>query len=196
MLTRHTLSLMLPSVAVRVVRGPNWCWDDQDGGEGGAGTVVEVGEGGNSVLVQWDGGTREWYRCGKDDKFDLRVLDTGPTGTGKDSLACFMMLFHNFSIHPIGLKFPDVVCSGCYAEGVAGMHWKCAHCYEYHLCHSCYLLGRHYQEHPFFRVESEYSIKSTVAPNRRPVLVFVAYVVLNVTFKFVLLQMYSILFAG
>ena len=46
------------------------------------------------------------------------------------------------------------MCSGCYVEGVAGIHWQCAHCYDYHLCHSCYLLGRHCQEHPFFRVES------------------------------------------
>ena len=45
------------------------------------------------------------------------------------------------------------MCSGCYVEGVAGIHWQCAHCYKYHLCHSCYLLGRHCQEHPFFRVE-------------------------------------------
>ena len=25
----------------RVVRGPNWCWEDQDGGEGSVGTIVE-----------------------------------------------------------------------------------------------------------------------------------------------------------
>ena len=54
-----------------------------------------------------------------------------------------------------GLQFPDIICSGCYMEGVAGIHWQCAHCYEYQLCYSCYLLGRHCQEHPFFRVESK-----------------------------------------
>ena len=62
---------------------------------------------------------------------------------------------YSTSITTTGLHFPDVICSGCYVEGVAGIHWKCAHCYEYHLCHSCYLLGRHCQEHPFFRVESK-----------------------------------------
>ena len=25
----------------RVVRGPDWCWEDQDGGEGSVGTIVE-----------------------------------------------------------------------------------------------------------------------------------------------------------
>lgn len=79
---------MLPSVAIRVVRGPNWCWGDQDGGEGGVGTVVEVEDGGKSVLVQWDFGARASYRCGKDEKFDLRVLDSGPTGTMLNSTEC------------------------------------------------------------------------------------------------------------
>ena len=44
------------------------------------GTVVEVGEGGRSAMVQWDLGTRALYRCGEDDKFDLRVYDAAPTG--------------------------------------------------------------------------------------------------------------------
>ena len=61
--------------------------------------------------------------------------------------------------HPIftisGIFFPDVTCAGCYVEGVAGIHWQCAHCYEYYLCHSCYLQGRHCQEHPFFRIQSK-----------------------------------------
>ena len=65
---------------VRVVRGPDWCWGDQDGGEGCVGTVVEVEEGGEAVLVQWDCGIRSWYRSGAEGKFDLRVLDTAPTG--------------------------------------------------------------------------------------------------------------------
>ena len=54
-----------------------------------------------------------------------------------------------------GLHFPDIICSGCYMEGVAGIHWQCAHCYKYNLCHSCYMMGRHCQEHPFFRVDSK-----------------------------------------
>ena len=71
---------MEPCLGLRLVRGPDWCWGDQDGGEGCVGTVVEVGEGARSALVQWDAGTRERYRCGKDDKFDLRVFDAAPTG--------------------------------------------------------------------------------------------------------------------
>ena len=65
---------------LRVVRGPNWLWGDQDGGEGHVGTVVEVGQDGGSVVVQWDCGNRCRYRCGEERKYDLRVFDSGPTG--------------------------------------------------------------------------------------------------------------------
>ena len=75
-------------VGVRVIRGPDWCWGEQDGGEGHTGTVTDVqggeGEGGpapDSVVVQWDSGGRCKYRCGgKQDKYDLRIVDTAPAG--------------------------------------------------------------------------------------------------------------------
>ena len=72
-------------VSLRVVRGPDWEWGEQDGGEGHVGTVVEVKEPTNdqeakSVVVQWDCGERSNYRCGQDAKYDLRVLDSAPTG--------------------------------------------------------------------------------------------------------------------
>ena len=69
-----------PIVGLRVVRGPNWSWGDQDGGEGHVGTVVEVGQDGGSVVVQWDCGNRCRYRCGEEGKYDLRVFDSAPTG--------------------------------------------------------------------------------------------------------------------
>ena len=71
---------MSASSSLRVVRGPNWSWGDQDGGEGYVGTVVEVGQGGGSVVVQWDSGNRCRYRCGEEGKYDLRVFDSAPTG--------------------------------------------------------------------------------------------------------------------
>ena len=66
-------------MAVRVVRGPDWCWEEQDGGEGGVGTVVAVADEGQSAEVQWDRGIRAFYRCGQTD-FDLRAFDTAPAG--------------------------------------------------------------------------------------------------------------------
>ena len=73
-------------VGIRVVRGPDWAWGDQDGGEGIVGTVVEVdrstavGGGATEVLVQWDSGSRWRYRCGGGGKYDLRIFDSAPTG--------------------------------------------------------------------------------------------------------------------
>lgn len=67
---------------LRVVRGPDWEWGEQDGGEGHVGTVaiVEEGSNGKAVVVQWDMGNRCNYRCGLEDKYDLRVLDTAAAG--------------------------------------------------------------------------------------------------------------------
>ena len=71
---------------LRVVRGPDWEWGDQDGGEGHVGTVVEVGQPsvsdrGRAVVVQWDCGERSMYRCGVRGRYyDLRVLDSAPIG--------------------------------------------------------------------------------------------------------------------
>ena len=75
--------IMEPRLGLRLVRGPDWCWGDQDGGEGCVGTVVEVGVGGIFAMVQWDAGTRALYRCGDDDKFDLRVFDAAPAGENR-----------------------------------------------------------------------------------------------------------------
>ena len=70
-------------VGLRVVRGPDWKWGDQDGGEGHLGTVIESGEEtavGRVVLVLWDTGNRSNYRCGLEGSYDLKVFDSAPTG--------------------------------------------------------------------------------------------------------------------
>lgn len=96
------LSVVCMEVKVghRVVRGPDWKWGDQDGGEGNVGTVVEVKYGteevsaaqrggdsaasgaapGNSVVVCWDVGVCTNYRCGLNDKYDLRLFDNAQSG--------------------------------------------------------------------------------------------------------------------
>lgn len=73
-------------VGLRVVRGPDWKWGNQDEGEGHVGTVVEIGRQGSdtspdkTVVVQWDSGSRTNYRVGYQDAFDLRVFDNAPIG--------------------------------------------------------------------------------------------------------------------
>uniref|UniRef100_A0A2K5PJ28 MIB E3 ubiquitin protein ligase 2 n=1 Tax=Cebus imitator TaxID=2715852 RepID=A0A2K5PJ28_CEBIM len=68
-------------VGMRVVRGVDWKWGQQDGGEGGVGTVVELGRHGSpstpdrTVVVQWDQGTRTNYRAGYQGAHDLLLYD-------------------------------------------------------------------------------------------------------------------------
>ena len=84
-------------VGLRVVRGPDWKWGNQDGGEGQLGTVVDVkteetpGEGhatARAVMVQWDNGSRCNYRCGIQGQYDLRVFDNGPIGDHTLAVVC------------------------------------------------------------------------------------------------------------
>ena len=66
-----------------MVRGRDWEVDDEDGGEGHVGTVLEISEpfnGGRIALVQWDCGKTGQYRCGVEGKFDLRVINSGQRG--------------------------------------------------------------------------------------------------------------------
>ncbi|CAI8023114.1 E3 ubiquitin-protein ligase mind-bomb [Geodia barretti] len=118
---------MEAALGQRVVRGPDWEWGDQDGGEGFVGTVAGLEEGGGGVIVQWDMGQRCRYRCGRDNKFDLRVLDDGPSG-------------RSYSKHR---------CHVCRKKRVYGVMWRCLHCPEYYLCSVCYLANHHCSLHRF-----------------------------------------------
>ena len=77
---------MVLEVGLRVVRGPDWKWGQQDEGEGHVGTVVEIGKQGSAtspdktVVVHWDSGSRTNYRVGYQGAYDLRVFDNATTG--------------------------------------------------------------------------------------------------------------------
>ncbi|KAK3857055.1 hypothetical protein Pcinc_025124 [Petrolisthes cinctipes] len=122
---------------MRVVRGPDWRWGEQDGGAGHAGTVVEVGRPGSSttpdrtVVVQWDAGARTNYRVGYQAAYDLRLLDNAP----------------------VGVKHPNHICDGCKRQAISGMRWKCSSCFDYDLCTTCYMADKHNLDHPFLRFD-------------------------------------------
>ena len=73
-------------VGMRVVRGLDWKWGNQDEGEGHVGTVVEIGRQGSTttpdktVVVQWDSGTRTNYRTGYQGSYDLLLYDNAQIG--------------------------------------------------------------------------------------------------------------------
>lgn len=86
---------METQVGLRVARGPDWKWGDQDGGEGCLGTVAELdGEavGGRAVVI-WDYGYRSSYRCGAEGKYELIVYDSAPAGEIQDIIACNVCRF-------------------------------------------------------------------------------------------------------
>ncbi|KAJ7358991.1 E3 ubiquitin-protein ligase mib2 [Desmophyllum pertusum] len=122
-------------VGLRVVRGPDWMWGDQDGGEGNVGTVVHLGGDGNvpddTVLVYWDTGKQANYRAGYSGKYDLRVFDSAQTG----------------------LKHIHVTCDGCKEVPLIGTRWKCADCQNYDLCSTCFVSDVHDKHHAFLRIE-------------------------------------------
>lgn len=60
----------------------------QDGGEGHVGTVRNF-ESPEEVVVVWDNGTAANYRCAG--AYDLRVLDSAPTGEG-ECLQIYLLL--------------------------------------------------------------------------------------------------------
>jgi len=63
--------LRLPIIGAPVVRGPDWCWGNQDGGPGSVGITV-ADEGNGWVEVRWPRGT-DWYRIGAERSFDLAL---------------------------------------------------------------------------------------------------------------------------
>ena len=62
------------AIGVRVVRGVDWKWRDQDGSTPSVGMVI--GELRNGwVEVQWDHGGSNSYRMGAEGKYDLQLAD-------------------------------------------------------------------------------------------------------------------------
>lgn len=75
---------MVIAPGLRVVRGRDWKWKNQDGGEGYLGTVHQLPNKGSCpdkcVTVIWDGGSRNTYRAGFEGSYDLRIYDTSGVG--------------------------------------------------------------------------------------------------------------------
>ncbi|XP_058408643.1 E3 ubiquitin-protein ligase MIB2 isoform X4 [Diceros bicornis minor] len=137
-------------VGMRVVRGVDWKWGQQDGGEGGVGTVVELGRHGSpstpdrTVVVQWDHGTRTNYRAGYQGAHDLLLYDNAQ----------------------IGVRHPNIICDCCKKHGLRGMRWKCRVCFDYDLCTQCYMHSKHDLAHAFERYETAHSRPVTLSPRQ------------------------------
>lgn len=77
-------------LSVRVRRGPDWCWNQQDGGAGHFGLTIErLSATPGWVGVLWDTGDENNYRVGHDDSHDL-VLVTSFRVSGAGGICDFM----------------------------------------------------------------------------------------------------------
>ncbi|MEE6483916.1 hypothetical protein FKM82_013690 [Ascaphus truei] len=137
-------------VGMRVVRGVDWKWGNQDNGEGTMGTVVEIGRQGSpttpdkTVVVQWDHGTRTNYRTGFQGAYDLMLYDNAQTG----------------------VRHPNIICDCCKKHGIRGMRWKCKVCFDYDLCTQCYMNNKHDLSHAFERYETAHSRPVLLSPRQ------------------------------
>ncbi|KAM4651101.1 E3 ubiquitin-protein ligase MIB2 isoform 2-T2 [Discoglossus pictus] len=137
-------------VGMRVVRGMDWKWSNQDNGEGSMGTVVEIGRQGSpttpdkTVVVQWDHGTRTNYRTGFQAAYDLLLYDNAQ----------------------IGVRHPNIICDCCKKHGIRGMRWKCKVCFDYDLCTQCYMNNKHDLSHAFERYETAHSRPVMLSPRQ------------------------------
>uniref|UniRef100_A0A8C2CY16 E3 ubiquitin-protein ligase MIB2 n=1 Tax=Cyprinus carpio TaxID=7962 RepID=A0A8C2CY16_CYPCA len=137
-----------PNVGMRVVRGLDWKWGNQDEGEGHVGTVVEIGRQGSTttpdktVVVQWDSGTRTNYRTGYQNAYDLLLYDNAQ----------------------IGVRHSNIICDSCKKHGIMGMRWKCKVCFDYDLCTQCYMNNKHELTHAFERYETAHSHPVSLTP--------------------------------
>ncbi|XP_073459018.1 E3 ubiquitin-protein ligase MIB2 isoform X4 [Aquarana catesbeiana] len=137
-------------VGMRVVRGIDWKWVNQDNGEGSVGTVVEIGRQGSpttpdkTVVVQWDHGTRTNYRTGFQGSYDLLLYDNAQTG----------------------VRHPNIICDCCKKHGIRGMRWKCKVCFDYDLCTQCYMNNKHDLSHAFERYETAHSRPVSLTPRQ------------------------------
>uniref|UniRef100_U5EJK2 RING-type E3 ubiquitin transferase n=1 Tax=Corethrella appendiculata TaxID=1370023 RepID=U5EJK2_9DIPT len=129
-------------VGSRVIRGPDWKWGKQDGGEGHVGTVRNF-ESSEEVVVVWDNGTAANYRCAG--AYDLRILDSAPTG----------------------IKHDGTMCDTCRQQPIFGIRWKCAECNNYDLCSICYHADKHHLRHRFNRIATPGGERVLLEPRRK-----------------------------
>ncbi|XP_049830572.1 E3 ubiquitin-protein ligase MIB1 [Schistocerca gregaria] len=138
----RTTRFMMEGVGARVIRGPDWKWGKQDGGEGHVGTVRNF-ESPEEVVVVWDNGTAANYRCSG--AYDLRILDSAPTG----------------------VKHDGTMCDTCRQQPIFGIRWKCAECGNYDLCSICYHGDKHHLRHRFNRITTPGSERVLLEPRRK-----------------------------
>ena len=58
-------------IGAKVMRGPDWRYDDQDGGAGSIGVITELHNFVGAAYVEWSSGRAIAYHIGLSNKYDL-----------------------------------------------------------------------------------------------------------------------------
>ncbi|GAB1292151.1 E3 ubiquitin-protein ligase HERC2 [Apodemus speciosus] len=100
-------------IGTRVMRGVDWKWGDQDGPPPGLGRVIgELGEDG-WIRVQWDTGSTNSYRMGKEGKYDLKLVElpvsSQPSAEDSDTEDDSEAEQGERNIHPTAMMLTSVI---------------------------------------------------------------------------------------
>ncbi|XP_048243824.1 E3 ubiquitin-protein ligase HERC2-like isoform X1 [Haliotis rufescens] len=111
-------------IGTRVMRGVDWKWGDQDGPPPGLGRVIgELGEDG-WIRVQWDTGSTNSYRMGKEGKYDLKLAEPPelPDNDEEDEEELESEKCKPESKHPTSLVRRSTIWLLCSLSVSAGIH--------------------------------------------------------------------------
>ena len=75
---------------MKVIRGPDWNWGDQDGCSGSSGVIIGAVDSEGWVPVRWSNGSSNKYRVGANDKYDLKFSST--SNVSRNLLKCLYIV--------------------------------------------------------------------------------------------------------
>ena len=100
------------AVNLRVTRGPDWTWSDEDGGEGKTGVILSFDKSKAIAQVLWEGGqAHKHYRFGL--KSDLMICIGANSSLGRRNSQLFFCKQepNTFDLWLGWYSFPDYVCA-------------------------------------------------------------------------------------
>lgn len=90
---------------LKVVRGPDWYYSDQDGGAGNVGVVTKLQSSTGYVQVIWSNGRDDNYRIGSDGKYDLALANEADAHLLGHSTSSEPTVESLKAMFPVGTKF-------------------------------------------------------------------------------------------
>jgi hypothetical protein len=90
---------------LKVVRGPDWGWGNQDGGKGCIGEIIERNLSTGWTTVLWSNGYKSGYRIGVEGKYDLALANEADAHLLGHSTSSEPTVESLKAMFPVGTKF-------------------------------------------------------------------------------------------